>query len=157
MVPHCLLDCMLSHSVVSNCVWPHGLQHTRLFCSRNFPGKKTGVGCHFLLQSSGWSLDIWAWWTILAPSWPFPNSLTLIYLHSPPPKNTEKFEISSNQIWVSNLWATVYMVPQAWNGLVLSPPMTNFSSFLENQLAPFFCSWDTWGFLSDLLHSSQST
>ena len=29
---------------------PHELQPTRLFCSWNFPGKHTGVGCHFLLQ-----------------------------------------------------------------------------------------------------------
>ena len=29
---------------------PHGLQPTRLLCPRDFPGKNTGVGCHFLLQ-----------------------------------------------------------------------------------------------------------
>ena len=31
-------------------LWPHGLQPTRLFCPWDFPGKDTGVGCHFLLQ-----------------------------------------------------------------------------------------------------------
>ena len=29
---------------------PHGLQTTRLLHPWNFPGKNTGVGCHFLLQ-----------------------------------------------------------------------------------------------------------
>ena len=29
---------------------PHGLEPTRLLCSRDFPGKNTGVDCHFLLQ-----------------------------------------------------------------------------------------------------------
>ena len=29
---------------------PHGLWPTRLFHPWNFPGKNTGVGCHFLLQ-----------------------------------------------------------------------------------------------------------
>ena len=29
---------------------PHGLQPTRLLCPWDFPGKNTGVGCHFLLQ-----------------------------------------------------------------------------------------------------------
>ena len=29
---------------------PHGLQPTRLLRPWNFPGKSTGVGCHFLLQ-----------------------------------------------------------------------------------------------------------
>ena len=29
---------------------PHGLQPTRLLCPWDFPGKNTGLGCHFLLQ-----------------------------------------------------------------------------------------------------------
>ena len=29
---------------------PHGLSPTRLLCPWNFPGKNTGVGCHFLFQ-----------------------------------------------------------------------------------------------------------
>jgi len=29
---------------------PHGLQPTRLLCPWSFPGKSTGVDCHFLLQ-----------------------------------------------------------------------------------------------------------
>ena len=35
---------------MSNSSWPHGLQLTRLLRSWDFPGKNTGVGCHFLLQ-----------------------------------------------------------------------------------------------------------
>ena len=33
-----------------SCVWPHGLEPARLFSLWDFPGKNTGVGCHFLLQ-----------------------------------------------------------------------------------------------------------
>ena len=40
----------LMHAVVSNSLWPHGLQPTKLLCPQNFPGKNTGAGCHFLLQ-----------------------------------------------------------------------------------------------------------
>ena len=40
----------VSHSVVSDSLRPHGLQPTRLLCSRNSPSRNTGVGCHFLLQ-----------------------------------------------------------------------------------------------------------
>ena len=29
---------------------PYGLWSLRLLCPRDFPGKNTGVGCHFLLQ-----------------------------------------------------------------------------------------------------------
>ena len=37
-------------SVTSNSLGPHGLQLARLLCPWDFPGKNTGVGCHFLLQ-----------------------------------------------------------------------------------------------------------
>ena len=37
-------------SVVSDSVWPHRRQPTRLPCPWDSPAKNTGVGCHFLLQ-----------------------------------------------------------------------------------------------------------
>ena len=39
-----------SCSVMSDSLQPHGLQPTRLLCPWDFPGKNTGVGCHFLFQ-----------------------------------------------------------------------------------------------------------
>ena len=39
-----------SRSVVSDSLWPHGPEPTRLLCPWNFSGKSSGVGCHFLLQ-----------------------------------------------------------------------------------------------------------
>ena len=36
---------------MSDSLWPDGLQAIRLFCTRDSPGKKTGVGCHFLFQA----------------------------------------------------------------------------------------------------------
>ena len=36
--------------VVSDSLQPHGLYPARLFCPWDFPGKNTGVSCHFLLQ-----------------------------------------------------------------------------------------------------------
>ena len=39
-----------SRSVVSDSLWPHGLQPTRLLRPWDSPGKNTGVGCHFLPQ-----------------------------------------------------------------------------------------------------------
>ena len=41
---------VLSCSVMSNSLQPFWLQLSRLLCPWNFPGKNTGVGCHFLLQ-----------------------------------------------------------------------------------------------------------
>ena len=40
----------VSHSVVSDSLWPHGLGPTRLLCPWDPPGKNTGMDCHFLLQ-----------------------------------------------------------------------------------------------------------
>ena len=49
----------VSCSVLPDYLWPHGLQPTRLLCSWDFPGKDTGVDCHFLLQgifaTQGWN------------------------------------------------------------------------------------------------------
>ena len=45
-----LLECVYSHSVVSNCLWPHGLYCTRLLCPWNSPEENTGVGYYSLLQ-----------------------------------------------------------------------------------------------------------
>ena len=45
-----LLLLLLSHSVMSDSVWPHRRQPTRLLRPWDSPGKNTGVGCHFLLQ-----------------------------------------------------------------------------------------------------------
>ena len=42
--------CILSPSVMSNCLQPHGLQPARFLCTWDSPGKNTGVGCHALLK-----------------------------------------------------------------------------------------------------------
>ena len=42
--------CCCIASVVSDSVWPHRQQPTRLSRPWYSPGKNTGVGCHFLLQ-----------------------------------------------------------------------------------------------------------
>ena len=44
-------------SVLFSSLLPHGLWAARFFCLWNFPGKNTGVGCHFLLQGSSWPRD----------------------------------------------------------------------------------------------------
>ena len=41
-----------SRSVVSDSLWPHGLQPTRLLHPWDFPGRSTGVGCHCLLLAN---------------------------------------------------------------------------------------------------------
>ena len=45
-----LTCCCWVAAVVSDSVWPHRRQPTRLPRPRDSPGKNAGVGCHFLLQ-----------------------------------------------------------------------------------------------------------
>ena len=45
-VDMCTLECF----VVSNSLWPFGLQAIRLLCPWDFLCKNTEVGCHFILQ-----------------------------------------------------------------------------------------------------------
>ena len=40
----------ISHSVMSDCLRPYGLQPARLLCPWNLPGRNTGAGCCFRLQ-----------------------------------------------------------------------------------------------------------
>ena len=53
------LVCVLSRSILSSSLRPHGLQLTRLLCLCNSPGRNTGVGSHSLLQwicpAQGWN------------------------------------------------------------------------------------------------------
>ena len=46
----CLYLCVISCSVMSDSLQLHGREPTRLLCPWDFPGKNTGLGCHFLLQ-----------------------------------------------------------------------------------------------------------
>ena len=46
----CCCCCCSVASVMSDSVQPHGLQPTRLLHPGDFPGKRTGVGCHCLLR-----------------------------------------------------------------------------------------------------------
>ena len=76
--------CVCVCSVTSNSLWP------RLLCPWDFPGKKTGVGCRFLLQGIflTWELNLhllcllhWqADSSTLAPPWKPLNQLLLFLL-----------------------------------------------------------------------------
>ena len=47
----------VSCSVMSDSLWPHGLQPARLLHPWDFPGKYTGVGCYFLLNKTDRKAD----------------------------------------------------------------------------------------------------
>ena len=49
---------MLNRWVVSDSVWPHRRQPTRLPRPRNSPGKNTGVGCHSFCNAWKWKVKV---------------------------------------------------------------------------------------------------
>ena len=46
----CMCVCVLSHLVVSDSLWPHGLWPVMFLCPWDSPDKNTGVGSNSLLQ-----------------------------------------------------------------------------------------------------------
>ena len=46
----CVCVCACIHAQSCLTLQPHGLWLARLLCPWDFPGKNTGVGCHFLFQ-----------------------------------------------------------------------------------------------------------
>ena len=48
--PLCCRSCCLVTKACPTLLWPQGLFSTRFLCPWDFPGKNTGVGCHFFLQ-----------------------------------------------------------------------------------------------------------
>ena len=66
-----LCVCVCVCLVMSDSLPPHGLWPIRLLCPCDFPGNKTGVGCHYLLQgilpSQGSNLCLLHWLTDSSP------------------------------------------------------------------------------------------
>ena len=72
---YCCLVAVLCPSLLQ----PHGLQTASLLCSWDFPYKKTGVDCHFLLQGIFWTQGL----NPCLQHWKA-DLLPLSYLGSPP-------------------------------------------------------------------------
>ena len=77
----------VSHSVMSESLWPYGLQPTRLLCPWDPPGKNTRVGSHsvlqgiFLTQGQMWvSCITGKFFTILATREEYLNRNQMIWL-----------------------------------------------------------------------------
>ena len=82
-------------SVVSDSVWPHRRQPTRLPHPWDSPGKNTGVGCHFLLQSMKVK------WKSLSRVWLFATPWTEAYRDPP------SMGFSRQEYWVGCRGLTV--------------------------------------------------
>ena len=75
---------------MSNSLRPYGLESTRLLCLWDFPGKNTGMGCHFILQGIFLTQG---WIPVLLHCRQFLYRLS--HQRSPWPSGHEKFHIQS--------------------------------------------------------------
>ena len=99
------------HSVMSDSLWPHRLRPARLLCPWNFPGKNTGVGCHFLLQGifptqgSNPNLLCLLHWQV--------DSLPLSHLGSPFPRTENSLNCPRTSLVVQ--WLRICLpIPGTW-------------------------------------------
>ena len=92
--------CALSHSVVSDSSWPHGLQPARFLCPWNFPGKNTGMGCHFLLQGNllNWGTELTS---LESPTFAGGFLTTAPYRK---PLHPNAFHLLLRRIWYCHAW-----------------------------------------------------
>ena len=111
----------LSCSVVSDSLWPHGLEPARLLCPWNFLGKNTGVGCHFLLQgifpTQGSNLHLLHWQA---------GSLPL----APPGKPSSPI----GELFLFTAAATAKLLqlcPTLWDPIDGSPPGSSIPGILQ--------------------------
>ena len=100
---------LLSCFSVSESVWPHRWQPTRLPHPWNSPGKNTGMGCHFLLQY----MKVKSESEVAQSCRPLPTPWTAAY-QTPSSMGFSRQEY--------------------WNGVPLPSPMTNlFNSMLKSR------------------------
>ena len=100
---HVCLVKMALCSVTCDSLWLHGLQHTRLLCPWNSPGKNTGVGCHFLLNAWKWKVKVKS----LSHAWLLETPLTAAY-QAPPSMGFSRQEYWSGLPLPSPLLGTRY-------------------------------------------------
>ena len=91
---------------MSDSLWPHGLY--RLFHPWDFPGKNTGVGCHFLLQGIFPTQG-------LNPG--LPHSRQMLYCLSHPGSQSKEAPFSSNclkDVLDVIFFFLIYMFENSW-------------------------------------------
>ena len=108
---------------MSDSFLPHGLKTTGFLCPWDFAGKKTGVGCHFLLQgifpTQGSKLRLLHWQV---------GSLPLCLLRHP--GSPVRVANVSNQCRDATFWAMAHV----GTGIECSCPRTKLSQVMHFQM-----------------------
>ena len=101
----------------SCCLQPHRLQFARFLCPWHFPGKNTGVSCHFFLQGIFLTLES-------NPGLLHCRQILYPLSYTGSPRNMGKYQRISDP----HLTLTLYAAPS--NKLPLLPPPNVYPNFL---------------------------
>ena len=142
-----IISCVLSHSVMFDSLQPHGLLPTRLLCPLDFPGKNTGVGCHFLPQGTFLiqglhprHLHLLHWLcyaSLLSHDWFFGTPWTVAH-QAPPSMGILQARILE---WVAMPFSRVSFQPRDWNQVSRIPDSLPY----EPPGKPERHRWRSWG------------
>ena len=119
---YCCCCCWVA-SVVSDSVWPHRWQPTRLPRPWGSPGKNTGVGCHFLFQCMKVKSESEA--AQSCPNLSDPRDCNL--------RGSSVHRIFQARVleWVAIAFSSIY---------IYSPMFSSFSCCLITKLCPTLCN-----------------
>ena len=105
---HCPISWLSIFIHVHDSLWPRGLQPTRLLHPWEFPGKHTGVGCHFLFQEIFPTQG-------LNPGLPHYRQTLSIWGTREAPQLPHYLCLSCLLIWVSALFPSLgYKLHESW-------------------------------------------
>ena len=123
-----------SHSVMSDSLWPHELQPTRLLHPWDFPGKSTGVGCHFFLQGIFLTQE---------SNLGLPHCRQTLLPSEPPGKpdyslRTKKLQPPRWEMWIFFFFLLQNFSKACWVLMTKSPPWEKyFSPYLGRNILKF--------------------
>ena len=104
----------ISHSVVSDSLWCHGLCPAKLLCPWNSAGKNNGVGSHSLLQGMGVLLT-----QSLNPGFPHCRQILyhLSHWRSPRPSCMDYYEYKINSMKLQRHVTSIKFLKAQWSAL----------------------------------------
>ena len=140
---HSFFLIQFGHSVASDSLWPHGLQHTRLPCLSPTPG-----ACSNSCPSSWWCHP-----TISSPFYSCPQSFAASVSFP-----MSQFFTSGGQIIGASASATVLPKNiQDWFPLGLISQSTGLSTLLQHQSSKASILWHSAFFMVQISHSYMTT
>ena len=129
---------------MSDSVWPHRQQPTRLPHPWDSPGKNTGVGCHFLLQCMKVKSESEVAQLCLTLSEPMDCSLPGSSVHGIFQAWVMEWGAIAFSLATFYCLSILHMTMYIWQCYVLSQPTLSFLGILEcwkGSIAQFLISW----------------